>query len=175
MMNPHGSGSSACISQTVHEELKALAERLIGKARWRGLFMVELLRDRSGTTWFIELNGRPWGSMALARKQGLEYPAWNVRLATNPELPVGTIETGTPGLVSRHLGREIMYPLFVLRGPNSQALNNWPSFWKAIGDIARIRRGDSLYNWRKDDPRVFISDCYYTIFNQLFKAKGSQQ
>ena len=38
--------------------------------------MIELLRDRDGVAWFMELNGRTWGSLALARRLGLEYPAW---------------------------------------------------------------------------------------------------
>lgn len=171
MMNPHGSGSSACVSQAVPEELRSPVERLITKAGWRGLFMIELLRDNSGKAWFMELNGRPWGSMALARRQGLEYPAWSVRLAIDAQLSFATDHSGTPGLVCRHLGRELLYPLFVLRGPKSKALSNWPSVLKAIRDIIRVRRGDVFYNWRKDDPKVFVSDCYYTIRDQVSKPK----
>jgi hypothetical protein len=171
MMNPHGSGSSACISQTVPGEFKGPIERLIEKAGWRGLFMIELLRDQSGTAWFVELNGRPWGSMALARKQGLEYPAWNVELASDGNSRPVTEPLSSPGLVCRHLGRELMHPLFVLRGRNSKALTNWPSIWKAVRDIMRVHRGDTLYNWRKDDLKVLISDCYYTVRDQLFKSK----
>jgi predicted ATP-grasp superfamily ATP-dependent carboligase len=172
MMNPHGSGSSACISQSAPEDLMAPVERLIEKAGWRGLFMIELLRDPAGTAWFMELNGRPWGSMALARRQGLEYPAWNVELAIDPQSPVRVGRDDVTGVVCRHLGRELMYPLFVLRGPKSKALNNWPSFWKAIRDIARVGRRDTFYNWRRDDARVLIADCYYTLRDQIFRRKG---
>ena len=84
MMNPHGSGSSACVSQLVPPQLAAAAERFVQISNWRGLFMIELLRDSQGTAWFMELNGRPWGSLALARRQGLEYPAWNVRSTLDP-------------------------------------------------------------------------------------------
>src|SRR4051812_17825224 len=42
MMNPQGSGSSACVSAAVHPELKEKAERLIEQTGWRGLFMIEL-------------------------------------------------------------------------------------------------------------------------------------
>ena len=81
MMNPGGSGSSACISQPVTEDLKLKAQAFLAATGWRGLFMIEILRDHSGTPWFVELNGRCWGSMALSRRQGLEYPAWHARLA----------------------------------------------------------------------------------------------
>ena len=53
------------------------------------MFMIELLRDRTGKVWFVELNGRPWGSMALSRRQGFEYPAWHVKLAIDPQSRAG--------------------------------------------------------------------------------------
>jgi hypothetical protein len=170
MMNPQGSGSSACISQAVPDGLKATVEALIAQTNWRGLFMVELLRDESDRLWFVELNGRPWGSMALARRQGLEYPAWHVRLALDFHSKAGLERLDTPGLVCRHIGREFMHLLFVLRGPRSQAVRRWPSFWEAICGVLGVRRGDAVYNWRREDPRVFISDFYYTLHDNLFKG-----
>ncbi len=170
MMNPAGSGSSACVSQPVPGELKPPIERFIGDIGWRGLFMIELLRDRSGKVWFMELNGRSWGSMALARRQALEYPAWGVSLALNRQSQLIERLPGVSEIAGRHLGRELMHLLFVLRGPKSEAQRNWPSFWKAIGEMARVRSGDYFYNWRKDDPKVFIADCYYSIRDELFKS-----
>lgn len=171
MMNPHGSGSSACVSQPVCDELRSAAERFIRDTRWRGLFMIELLRDRGGKVWFMEFNGRAWGSMALSRRQGLEYPAWNVEqaLAQGSQVDVEP-RTGTD-LVCKHLGREFMHLLFVLRGPKSAALREWPSFWKTLREVIRVRRSDGIYNWWKDDPKVLITDCYYTVYDNVFKPR----
>jgi predicted ATP-grasp superfamily ATP-dependent carboligase len=173
MMNPQGSGSSACVSAPVDPDLKARAERLIEQTGWRGLFMIELLRDATGRSWFVELNGRPWGSMALARRLGLEYPAWQVDLATGGDLSLGGVPAATrAGLVCRHLGRELMHLLFVLRGPKSAALRQWPSLWKSLRGVISFHAGDAFYNWRRDDPGVFVSDCYYTVVDNLFKRRG---
>lgn len=170
MMNPQGSGSSACISESVPEELKSKIAAMIRETGWRGLFMVELLRDRDGKLWFVELNGRPWGSMALCRAQGLEYPAWHVQLALDESANAGTNAVTTPGVVSRHAGREFMHILFVIKGAKSKALSNWPPFWKTLRDVLGIHKGDSFYNWRRDDSRVFLSDFYYTIHSNVFKG-----
>lgn len=170
MMNPQGSGSSACISQPVPEDLKRKVEELIKRTNWRGVFMVELLRDHAGKVWFVELNGRPWGSMALSRCQGLEYPAWHVRLAIDDRSKVAMVPTPTAGIVCRHVGREFMHLLFVLRGAKSKALPAWPSFWKTMRDVLRVHRGDGYYNWRRDDIKVFLADCYYTVHDNVFKA-----
>jgi hypothetical protein len=169
MMNPQGSGSSACISQTVPEDLKTCAEKMIRRAGWRGVFMIELLRDAAGKLWFVELNGRPWGSMSLSRRQGFEYPAWHVQLAMDPDSQAGVVPASASGVVCRHIGREFMHLLFVLRGAKSKALDNWPSIWKTFAEMLRVRRGDTYYNWRRDDAKVFFADCYYTVHDNVFK------
>jgi predicted ATP-grasp superfamily ATP-dependent carboligase len=169
MMNPHGSGSSACVAQDVAAEVRGQVEAFLAKACWRGLFMIEMLRDAMGTLWFMELNGRPWGSMALARRQGLEYPAWHVSLAQNDHSDAGRTATMTPGLVCRNVGRELMHLAFVLRGPKSSAPIRWPPFWRSFKDIMTIGRGDGIYNWRSSDWRVFVADVYATISKNAVK------
>jgi hypothetical protein len=171
MMNPHGSGSSACVSQSVSLALKEHVEEFIRESSWRGVFMIELLRDRHGTPWFVELNGRTWGSTALSRRQGLEYPAWAARLALQPDSPVPMTERTEERIICRNIGREFMHLLFVLKGPRSQAFKDWPPFSKALRDVIQISRRDSLYNWRSDDKGVFWSDCWNTIRANVFKAR----
>ena len=135
------------------------------------MFMIELLRDRTGKVWFVELNGRPWGSMALSRRQKLEYPAWQVKLATDPQSQAGMTLLPVLGIVSRNAGRELMHLLFVLRGPKSKALSEWPSFWKSVADVIHFSHDETLYNWRREDFKVFLADVYYTIKGNLFKAR----
>jgi hypothetical protein len=171
MMNPHGSGSSACVSQAPDPEARRAAEHFLAATGWRGLFMIELLRDLAGKLWFVEMNGRPWGSMALSRKQGLEYPVWQVRLA-NGQAPFATTPPqARAGVVCRNVGRELMHLLFVLRGPKSGALAQWPSVGATLAALLRFGKGDGLYNWRPDDQKVFWADCYNTLHGNLIKAR----
>jgi predicted ATP-grasp superfamily ATP-dependent carboligase len=172
MMNPRGSGSSACISQPVPEDLKPKVEALIDAVQWRGLFMIEVLRDSSGTYWFVELNGRAWGSMALARRVGLEYPAWHVKLALSQswmeEIPSGPVS----GVVCRNVGRELMHMLFLLRDIRQHTACSKKAAMRTLAEVLRIRRGDTFYNWRRDDPKVFLADCFCTIHDNLFKSRN---
>ena len=137
--------------------------------------MVEFLQDQSGRYWFVEFNGRPWGSMALSRRQGLEYPAWNARLALTPGFSIQAPALNGSELVCRNLGRDLMHLLFVLRGRKSEAIQTWPLFWRSVADVLRIRRQDHFYNFRRDDLRVFFSDCFCTIRDQIFKRKNREQ
>jgi hypothetical protein len=169
MMNPHGSGSSACASQLVPKELAEGTEQFIQISQWHGLFMIEMLRDSEGTTWFMEFNGRPWGSLALARRQGLEYPAWNVHLTLDADWRPPHGSRVQPDLVCRHLGRELMHPLFVLKGPKSAALTRWPPLWRSLRDVLDFGSDQAFYNWRRDDKRVFFEDCFNTLLDNLIK------
>lgn len=170
MMNPHGSGSSACVPVPVEPELAAAATRFVEQAGWQGIFMLELLRDDEGQVWFVELNGRTWGSTALARRLGYEYPAWAVELALDPEFaPSSDGIAPRRDIVCRHLGRELVHLLFVLRGPRSRALVNWPSKARTLAEVLRVRRRDRWYNLRRGEGRVFLADTAQTLLEQVRK------
>lgn len=172
MVNPKGSGSSACMATEVPADLREPVQNLIRQTRWRGIFMVEILRDASGTPWFVEFNGRSWGSMALSRRRGFEYPAWNVKLAMCPAWTDVPVQKERGNVVCRHLGRECAHLLFVLRGPRSKAYSDWPSFWRTLCDVLFICKDDSFYNWRNDDKAVFFTDWWYTIRRIVARGLG---
>jgi len=167
MMNPQGSGSSACRSIGVSDELKEqISAMLVG---WRGMFMIELLRDASGTPWFMELNGRAWGSMALARRRGLEYAAWHIEQALG-ERPIA--RDAAPGeVLCRNLGREIAHVLQVMRGPRSGAITNWPGRGRTLIDVLRPTRDTFWYNRRRGEYRFFLADAWATVRSQVFKGR----
>jgi len=172
MVNPKGSGSSACVSADVPSDLQKPIENFIRRSGWRGIFMVELLRDHTDNPWFVEFNGRPWGSMALSRRRGLEYPAWNVQLANCPGWVPNMPPQKQNHIVCRHFGRECAHLLYVARGPRSNAYREWPSLWRALLDVLFIGKGDSFYNWRHDDKAVFFADWWYTLRQTIAKGFG---
>jgi hypothetical protein len=164
MMNPAGSGSSACESTVPDPDFCDQVEGMLEAIGWRGLFMVELLRDADGTPWFIELNGRAWGSMALARAGGLEYPAWAARLALGDSLGELLAPRVVAGRRARHLGRELKHVAIVVRGSNSAAVP-WPSRRRTVRDVFTLRRGDRFYNWsgRRADLPLLFDDTVATL------------
>lgn len=172
MMNPQGSGSSACVSIAVDPELARCGERMLGEAGWEGMFMFEFLRDRNGIPWFMELNGRTWGSMALARRAGLEYPAWAIRRLVDSGF-VPFVPSLPEGQMCRHLGRELVHLLMVLRGPKSVALTTWPPRWRTLREVVCFDRRDHWYNWRRADWRLFLDDTICTVATEVAKkARG---
>ena len=74
---------------------------------------------------------------------------------------------GREGLVCRHLGRELIHLLTVMRGPRSVALTEWPSRRRALSEVLRVRRGEQWYNWRAGERRVFMVDTAQTVLAPL--------
>ncbi len=166
MMNPHGSGASACESTMPDVSLNDRIVVFLTAIGWRGPFMVELLRDANGTPWFMELNGRMWGSMALARRQGFEYPAWAAAQALDPDF---VPDAPAPRQVSvRHLGRELLHLAFVARGPKSGFhRTGWPRLRASLAAVLRPGRGHGFYNHDPEHPRYFLRDAAWTLRKAL--------
>jgi hypothetical protein len=173
MMNPQGSGASACVSKDVDADLREEIGDFVTAAGWRGMFMVELLRGEDGTPWFMELNGRAWGSMALARRRGFAYPAWTVQSEHGLPLEPGP-PRGSPQVLCRHVGRELVHLAFVARGPSSGGADeSWPRLGRTVADLVSVSRNDRLYNFRRSEPAVFLSDTWQTVAAQV--RKGSRK
>ena len=148
---------------------RSFEERVAGRVHDRAVCaMIQ------GKLWFVELNGRPWGSMALSRRQGLEYPAWHVRLAMDEHSPVGLdVIAPAPGVVCRHVGprvhaRPVRAARREVEGSDAMAV-----VLENDGQCVRVfTETTAYYNWRRDDRKVFIADCYYTIHDNLFKSRS---
>jgi hypothetical protein len=159
MMNPRGSGSSACRSIPVADALQRPVRDFLAAVGWRGLFMIELLRDSAGTPWFMELNGRAWGSMALSCRRGFAYPAWAVHSALDAAYAPDEPSAATH-LTARHLGREIVHLGAVLAYGGAPRL-------KTVRKVMTVHRGDCWYNWRPGNTNVFTADAWDTVRGQL--------
>ncbi|MEM1449000.1 MAG: hypothetical protein AAF726_14405 [Planctomycetota bacterium] len=162
MVDPHGSGSSACRAIEVDAGLVEAAERFVRSAGWRGQFMIELLRGSDGAAHFVEFNGRPWGSLALARRRGFEYPAWTARGALDdayrPEAPVDA-----PFLTARHLGRDLVHLLSVLRGPRAP-VHHWPGRWETVKSVLGKRPDERWYNAESGESNLLLVDTLQTVY-----------
>jgi hypothetical protein len=170
MMNPAGSGASACISRIPDDRERQAVEALVTSANWQGPFMVELLNDnRSGQKWFMEFNGRFWGSLALARRCGIDIP----KIAF--DLVEGKDAIESPPIkraFARHLGRDLIHLLFVLRGRAPKAgLPDWPSRLQTIVDVLAPNELGSFYNYHPSQPLFFARDSALCVLNALFGRK----
>src|SRR5206468_11787837 len=90
-VQPSGSGSSLRRAVALDPRLRAPAERLLAALEWHGPAMVEFRDDGVHPPWLIEVNGRFWGSLALAIAAGVDFPLLWMRMLE------GEAVTAAPG------------------------------------------------------------------------------
>lgn len=167
MIDPHGSGSSACASREPTSAEADISNAMLDLIDWQGVFMIETLVDQNGERWFVELNGRSWGSLALARRLGFEYPGWLACASNGEDIPSVSIKK--PGnIVVRHLGRDILHFLAVVRGPKtSKAGENWPKLLPTLLGVFVPVRPSMYYNYSSNHSFFFIKESIAYVWNRV--------
>jgi predicted ATP-grasp superfamily ATP-dependent carboligase/protein-tyrosine-phosphatase len=73
---PSGGVAVTAVSELVDPQLADYAVRLLRTIGWDGLAMVEFKCSANGRTALMEINGRAWGSIALAIASGVDFPRY---------------------------------------------------------------------------------------------------
>jgi len=73
-IQPPPYGTATVLRLAWHEELVELAADVVRALRWRGILMIEFIRDRNDGRWkVIEVNARPWLCVDFYRRSGLNF------------------------------------------------------------------------------------------------------
>jgi predicted ATP-grasp superfamily ATP-dependent carboligase len=136
------------------------AARLLGALRWTGLAMVEFRTGPDGPV-LMEINGRIWGSLPLAVKSGVDFPARLVALHLGGRGLDGAADGGPAptGIRSRNLGLELVWIGSVLRRRRRYPFLRAPSRRQALTAALRLawpRDGFDLL--AADDPLPAVAD-----------------
>lgn len=75
---PGGGASTLRKAANIDNELFDSAQKLISELKWSGIAMVEFKGK-----YFMEINGRPWGSMDLAVSSGVNFPSMMIETFVN--------------------------------------------------------------------------------------------
>lgn len=133
-MPPSGGASSLRESTALDPVLYGHARRLLEALEWTGLAMVEFKVGEDGPR-LLEINGRIWGSLPLAVRAGMDFPARLADLCLDP----GGSANGPPdssytvGVRSRDLELELRWIGTVLGGRPPVAALPLPPRRAALG------------------------------------------
>jgi predicted ATP-grasp superfamily ATP-dependent carboligase len=155
-----GGASSLRESVPIDPVLLDHTTRLMAALDWTGLAMVEFKSGASGHR-LMEINGRPWGSLPLAVRSGVDFPADYVELLTSGALSSDADqETYSIGTIARNLQLETVWIGSVLRGQGAvETVSPWPPRRSALAAAARLfspRIGDDILSFR--DPLASIAE-----------------
>jgi predicted ATP-grasp superfamily ATP-dependent carboligase len=156
---PSGGVSVYCQSVAAAPGLVERSRALLERFGWRGVAMVEYKVDAaSGVPYVMEVNGRFWGSLALAIDAGVDFPRLLVELALGrspsgpPTHRVGVRSRWWWGDVDhvwtrwRHSADELALP------PGSPG--RWRTLWNFLAVSPRVR----CPVLRLDDPKPFLRE-----------------
>ena len=157
---PEGGVSTVCATVPLdqHEEQRGKSEALLASIGFEGPAMVEYRYDApTGKYWLMEINGRFWGSLPLARHAGAEF-AWESYARA-----MG-IATGQPEIKERHARYTIPETRRLIRvffaksaiADRQFKATPWRDLMSYISDF--IDPGMRYFVWDRRDPGPFFAD-----------------
>jgi predicted ATP-grasp superfamily ATP-dependent carboligase len=166
---PEGGVSTVCATVPLdqHSEQRAKSEALLASIGWEGPAMVEYRYDMmTGSYWLMEINGRFWGSLPLARHAGAEF-AWETYARALD------IDPGQGEIKERHARYTIPETrrlIRVLVGRRAIAdrqfrATPWRDLVSYFGDL--IDPGMRYFVWEWRDPGPFFADMK-GVFRKLW-------
>jgi predicted ATP-grasp superfamily ATP-dependent carboligase len=149
------------------------AVRLLEALRWTGLAMVEF-KGPAAAPKLMEINGRIWGSLALAVKSGVDFPAYAAELYLHGSRAV-VPASYTVGVRSRDLRLELSWIASVLSGSRAYPFIASPSRRDALGPALRLVVPTDGYDvLSHDDPRpglVEIASLGTRLYRKVLRSR----
>jgi predicted ATP-grasp superfamily ATP-dependent carboligase len=134
-IDPRGSGSSCRKSIPLDEQLVSLSGRLISNIGFEGMAMVEYKKTKDGRLVLMEINGRPWGSIALPIASGIDYPRYMIDWYLDDNPPPEYIPYNT-GITCRRVVSELSHLSNLRVGKPANWPGEYPSLWGSLVRMA---------------------------------------
>jgi predicted ATP-grasp superfamily ATP-dependent carboligase len=134
-VDPRGSASSCRKAIPLDAELVAASSKLIAGIGFEGIAMVEYKKPKDGPPILMEINGRPWGSIALPIASGIDYPRYLIDWWLDGKLPPKAIRF-QEGVVCRRAVGELTHLTNVRGGKPANWPGEYPSFWPTLARTA---------------------------------------
>ena len=94
---PPGSGVSVrAVTEAVDQSLRDAVRPLLRNSKWFGIAQLQFIATPEGDRYLIDLNGRFYGSLALAVAAGCDLPTAWANLATDRPIEIGEPHPGRP-------------------------------------------------------------------------------
>jgi predicted ATP-grasp superfamily ATP-dependent carboligase len=154
-----GGASSFRESVPLDPGLLDASVRLLAELSWTGLAMVEFRVGPDGPS-LMEVNGRIWGSLPLAVKAGMDFPARMADLFLDGPPPEGPVDTDyRVGVRSRNVSLDVVWIGSTLRRRRRYPYLESPRRREALAAAAGLLRpGDGYDLLEADDPGPALAE-----------------
>lgn len=154
--------SIVTISEKLDPVLARWSLRLLRNLEWEGIAMVEYRHNHSdGTAALLEVNGRYWGSLALAVHAGIDFPfyEWQLAHGKDPQVP----SSYKVGMRARWIAGDLLRLHSLFKDPMSAGFPR-PSRWKElVRFLTDFKPRTRVILWSIGDPVPFLMDVGHTL------------
>jgi protein-tyrosine-phosphatase/predicted ATP-grasp superfamily ATP-dependent carboligase len=167
-------GGVSSFRESIHDdELVSLGEALLTAIDYDGVAMVEFRRSAvDGKPYFLEINGRLWGSLALALHCGVDFPKSLVECYQN-SAPTTTTSNYRSGIKCRNIFTgELVHLLSILTARPTKALDRPPSKFRAVAEFFALSLNPTIrhdYFWWSD-PLPGIVQAARIVSRSIYKV-----
>lgn len=162
-VNPLGSGSSLRKSTIVGDSIDGLAQKLLKSIQWPGIAMVEFRIDNNtGVPYLMEINGRFWGSLALAIECGVNFPELLISAYSSKPNHIAPIYLNDYYL-RWELG-ELLRFARIMKGKPKNYPGYFPSRWQGLKELLSFFNPsihNEVFKWY--DPKPFFFEIIQGI------------
>jgi predicted ATP-grasp superfamily ATP-dependent carboligase len=135
-VDPRGSASSCRESCSLEQRIKSDSSQLIQRIGFEGIAMVEYKKPAGkDEPVLMEINGRPWGSLALPIASGVDYPRYLIDWYLSGALPPKD-KAYRIGLTCRRMVGELTHLSNVRAGKPANWPLSYPRFWSSLLRVA---------------------------------------
>ena len=157
-----GGTSSLRVSKN-NRELESHAHKLLDSLSWHGLAMVEFkFNEETNNGWFIEINPRLWGSIALAKASGADFvKSLYIAATLGEEEAIKNVKPWRQGVVARWFVGDLIRKLQLLKALKLKR------FFQEFSS-----KTDIYDDIRKDDLAATFGQFFY-YFTKFLKHRST--
>ncbi len=156
-------GGASVLKETLHDgelknELLLSAHTLVTKLAWSGPIMVEFKVDSdTREPKLMEINGRFWGSLPLARASGVDMPYLFYAYVMEGKRPERVV-TGNANVSSIHFLGDVKHLMLVFFAHDPMRKILYPNRFQALKDFLVHPRGVKYDVWSWSDPKPSLME-----------------
>lgn len=140
------------------------AEKLLAAINWQGVAGVSFLVNKQlKQDWYLETNGRFWGSLQGSVSFGWDFPYWAYRYYLHDELPVPPAESAIGKISCYHTADLVALITFLRGGPAPVTVGKTSkvtAIWQYLRAFGPGYRSD-VFRW--SDPLPSILDHFRLV------------
>lgn len=166
-----GGASTYRRSVAAPKKMLGFATVLLDRLKWHGIAMVEFKVNRKGEFVFLEINPRPWGSMSLSVKSGVNFPLGLYALSRHMSVEDSTAYR--TNFYARHVVKDIVWFKENMKADHADEFLLTRNSFMSFIELFRVLMGKESWDHFSWQDLSVVKNQLYSLVRQLFQKVKS--